>query len=237
MPARTYDDEVFREKRVIKNPIKFKIPLNEEQKAAKEIILANTITLLAGKAGSGKTLLACQVALDGLFRRHFEKVIITRPTVSKEEIGFLPGDLHQKMDPWVQPIYQNMYLLYGKDKIDPFIQSGQIEIVPVSFMRGRTFLDSCVIVDEAQNVTNEQMEMIVTRVGLRSKMIICGDDGQVDLKNKSDSGFRFLYNCAKKIKHLTAITLFQNHRDPIVDTLIDIYEEENMRRNAGKLNK
>lgn len=237
MPARTYDDEVFREKRVIKNPIKFKIPLNEEQKSAKETILANTITLLAGKAGSGKTLLACQIALDGLFRRHFEKVIITRPTVSKEEIGFLPGDLHQKMDPWVQPIYQNMYLLYGKDKIDPFIQSGQIEIVPVSFMRGRTFLDSCVIVDEAQNVTNEQMEMIVTRVGLRSKMIICGDDGQVDLKNKSDSGFRFLYNCAKKIKHLAAITLFQNHRDPIVDTLIDIYEEENTRRNAGKLNK
>jgi phosphate starvation-inducible PhoH-like protein len=235
--ARKHDDEVFREKRVIKNPIKFKIPLNEEQKIAKDRILANTVTLLAGKAGSGKTLLACQIALDGLFRRHFEKVIITRPTVSKEEIGFLPGDLHQKMDPWVQPIYQNMYLLYGKDKIDPYIQSGQIEIVPVSFMRGRTFLDSCVIVDEAQNVTNEQMEMIVTRVGLRSKMIICGDDGQVDLKNKSDSGFRFLYNCAKRIKGLEAITLFQNHRDPIVDILIDVYEEENLRRNAGKPNK
>jgi phosphate starvation-inducible PhoH-like protein len=235
--ARKHDDEVFREKRVIKNPIKFKIPLNEEQKIAKDRILANTVTLLAGKAGSGKTLLACQIALDGLFRRHFEKVIITRPTVSKEEIGFLPGDLHQKMDPWVQPIYQNMYLLYGKDKIDPYIQSGQIEIVPVSFMRGRTFLDSCVIVDEAQNVTNEQMEMIVTRVGLRSKMIICGDDGQVDLKNKSDSGFRFLYNCAKRIKGLEAITLFQNHRDPIVDILIDVYEEENLRRNAGKSNK
>jgi phosphate starvation-inducible PhoH-like protein len=155
MPARTYDDEVFRQKRIVKNPIKFKIPLNEEQKLAKETILNNTITLLAGKAGSGKTMLACQVALDGLFRRHYEKIIITRPTVSKEEIGFLPGDLHQKMDPWVQPIYQNMYLLYGKDKIDPYIQSGQIEIVPVSFMRGRTFLDSCVIVDEAQNVTNE----------------------------------------------------------------------------------
>jgi phosphate starvation-inducible protein PhoH and related proteins len=237
MPVNKHDDEIFREKRIIKNPIKFKIPLNEEQKAAKDRILTNTITLLAGKAGSGKTLLACQIALDGLFRRHFEKVIITRPTVSKEEIGFLPGDLHQKMDPWVQPIYQNMYLLYGKDKIDPFIQSGQIEIVPVSFMRGRTFLDSCIIVDEAQNVTNEQMEMIVTRVGLRSRMIICGDDGQVDLKNKSDSGFRFLYNCAKRIKSLDAITLFKNHRDPIVDILVDIYEEENIRRNSLKFNK
>jgi len=235
MPARTYEDEEFRKKRILKNPIKFKVPLNEEQKLAKEKILNSTITLLAGKAGSGKTLLACQVALDGLFRRQYEKIIITRPTVSKEEIGFLPGDLHQKMDPWVQPIYQNMYVLYGKEKIDPYIQSGQIEIVPVSFMRGRTFLDSCVIVDEAQNVTNEQMEMIVTRVGLRSKMIICGDDGQVDLKNKGDSGFKFLYNCARKVKNLAAVTLMKNHRDPIVDDLIEIYEEENLKRNGGKL--
>jgi len=148
MPARTYEDEEFRKKRIVKNPIKFKVPLNEEQKLAKEKILNSTITLLAGKAGSGKTLLACQVALDGLFRRQYEKIIITRPTVSKEEIGFLPGDLHQKMDPWVQPIYQNMYVLYGKEKIDPYIQSGQIEIVPVSFMRGRTFLDACLIEGE-----------------------------------------------------------------------------------------
>jgi hypothetical protein len=148
MPAKTHDDEIFREKRIVKNPIKFKISLNEEQKEAKELILKNTITLLAGKAGSGKTLLACQVALDGLFRKHFEKIIITRPTVSKEEIGFLPGDLQQKMDPWVQPIYQNMYILYGKDKVDSYIQSGQIEIVPLSFMRGRTFLDACLIEGE-----------------------------------------------------------------------------------------
>jgi phosphate starvation-inducible PhoH-like protein len=190
----------------------------------------NTITLLAGKAGSGKTLLACQVALDGLFRRHYEKIIITRPTVSKEDIGFLPGDLHQKMDPWVQPIYQNMYSLYGKERVQPFIDNGQIEIVPVSFMRGRTFVDSCVIVDEAQNVTNEQMEMIVTRIGLRSKMIICGDDGQVDLKGRGDSGFRFLYNQAFKVKKLESITLLQNHRDPIVDDLLEIYEDEKYKR-------
>lgn len=229
---RDSNDDIFKEKRIIKNPIKFKISLNEEQKIAKDIILQNTITLLAGKAGSGKTLLACQVALDGLFRKNFEKIIITRPTVSKEEIGFLPGDLHQKMDPWVQPIYQNMYTLYNKEKIDSCIQSGQIEIVPLSFMRGRTFVDGCIIVDEAQNVTNEQMEMIVTRVGLRSKMIICGDDGQVDLKNKKDSGFKFLYSCSKKVKNLEAVTLFNNHRDPIVDDLIAIYEEENERRNS-----
>ena len=137
------------------------------------------------------------------------------------------------MDPWVQPIYQNMYSLYGKDRVQPYIESGQIEIVPVSFMRGRTFLDSCIIVDEAQNVTNEQMEMIVTRVGLRSKMMICGDDGQVDLKNRGESGFRFLYNQASKIKGLSSVTLFQNHRDPIVDKLIEVYEDEKYKR-SGK---
>ena len=234
MPARTYDDDVFRQKRVIKNPIKFNIQLNEEQKSAKEQILNNTVTVLAGKAGSGKTLLACQVALDGLFRRHYEKIIITRPTVSKEEIGFLPGDLHQKMDPWVQPIYQNMYLLYGKEKIDPYIKEGKIEIVPVAFMRGRTFLDSCVIVDEAQNVTMTQMEMIATRIGLRSKMIVCGDDGQVDLKNRRDSGFKFLYNQGKKVKNVVSITLFENHRDPVVDDLIEVYEEYYEKRGKNK---
>ena len=224
MASNHHNDEVFKEKKIPKTPIKFKITLNEEQKVAKDLILNNTLSIIAGKAGSGKTLLACQIALDGLFKKQFEKIIITRPTVSKEDIGFLPGDLHQKMDPWVQPIYQNMNLLYDKDKIKSYIDNGKIEIVPVSFMRGRTFLDCCVIVDEAQNVTMEQMEMIVTRIGLRSKMIICGDDAQVDLKNRRESGFRFLYQNAEKIKGLGVMTLKTNHRDPIVDELLDLYE-------------
>ena len=225
MVSKPHTDEIHRQQRVVKNPIKFKLQLNEEQKLAKDEILNNTLTLLAGSAGSGKTLLACQIALDGLFRRQYEKVIITRPTVSKEDIGFLPGDLHQKMDPWVQPIYQNMFLLYDKERIEKCIQDGQIEIVPVSFMRGRTFLDSIIIVDEAQNVTHEQMEMIVTRIGLRSRMIICGDDHQVDLKSKRDSGFRFLYAASRGIKNMCGITLKQNHRDPIVSDLIELYED------------
>jgi len=225
MASKPHTDEIHRQQRIVKNPIKFKIQLNEEQKTAKEEILNNTLTMLAGRAGSGKTLLACQIALDGLLRRHYEKIIITRPTVSKEEIGFLPGDLREKMDPWIQPIYQNMYALYDKEKVEKLIEEGKIEIVPLAFMRGRTFLDSCIIVDEAQNVTHEQMEMIATRIGLRSKMIVCGDDHQVDLKTKRDSGFRFLYTAARKVKNMTSITLMQNHRDPIVDSLIEIYEE------------
>jgi phosphate starvation-inducible protein PhoH and related proteins len=217
--------EIFRDKKVVKNPIKFKIQLNDEQKEAKQSILDNTITLLAGQAGSGKTLLACQVALDGLLRRIYTKIIITRPTVSKEEIGFLPGDLREKMDPWVQPIYQNLFMLYDKAKIEKLISDGKIEIVPVSFMRGRTFLDACVIVDEAQNVTHEQMEMITTRLGLRSKMMICGDAHQTDLKKKSDSGFKYLYKASRKIKNLEAITLISNHRNEIVEDLRNYYED------------
>ena len=225
MASNHHTDQVFTEKRKPKNPIKFKVNLNEEQKEAKAKILDNTLTLLAGKAGSGKTMLACQIALERLFMRDIEKIIITRPTVSKEDIGFLPGDLREKMDPWVQPIYQNMFALYDKVKIEKLIEDGTIEIVPVSFMRGRTFLNSIVIVDEAQNVTHEQMEMITTRIGLRSKMIICGDDHQVDLKSRRESGFRFLYSAARRVKNMAAITLIQNHRDPIVDDLIEIYEE------------
>jgi phosphate starvation-inducible protein PhoH and related proteins len=225
MASHHHEDQIFQEKRKPKSPIKFKIELNPEQKEAKAKILQHTVTLLAGSAGSGKTFLACQIALEKLFMKEAEKIIITRPTVSKEEIGFLPGDLREKMDPWVQPIYQNMYALYDKVKVEQLIQAGQIEIVPVSFMRGRTFLDSVVIVDEAQNVTHEQMEMIVTRLGLRSKMIICGDDHQVDLKRKADSGFRFLYAAARKIKNMCSISLKTNHRDPIVEDLIGLYEE------------
>jgi len=225
MASKPHTDEVYRPKRIPKNPINFKIQLNEEQKEAKAKILENTITLLAGQAGSGKTLLACNIALDGLFRRMYDKVIITRPTVSKEEIGFLPGDLREKMDPWVQPIYQNMFLLYDKDKIEKYIEKSEIEIVPVSFMRGRTFVNSIVIVDEAQNVTHEQMEMIVTRLGKQSKMIICGDTHQVDLKRKDESGFKFLYTAAKKIKNMESITLLTNNRDDIVQDLIDYYNE------------
>ena len=225
MTSNHHEDEIFKEKRIIKDPIKFKIPLNEEQKKAKEEILNNTLTILAGRAGSGKTLLACQVALDGILRRHYSKIIITRPTVSKEEIGFLPGDLREKMDPWIQPIYQNMFVLYDKVKVEKLIEEGRIEIVPLAFMRGRTFLDSCIIVDEAQNVTHEQMEMITTRLGLRSKMMICGDAHQTDLKKKSDSGFKYLYKASRKIKNLEAITLISNHRNEIVEDLRNYYED------------
>jgi phosphate starvation-inducible PhoH-like protein len=218
-------EDNFKEKRRPKGPIKFQLSLNEEQRIAKEEILRNTITVLRGMAGSGKTLLACQVALDMLFKRDIEKIVITRPTVSKEEIGFLPGNMKDKLDPWLAPIYANLYILYDKDKIDKLLEDNIIEVLPFAFMRGRTLVDSFVIVDEAQNVTDTQMEMVIGRLGIGSKMVICGDLSQIDLKHKKDSGFGFLSKIETEVKNFKVVTLLKNHRHPIVPEILDVYKK------------
>lgn len=215
----------WKQKRKPKNPIKFKITLNEEQRDAKALILENPVNVLRGAAGSGKTLLAVQIALDLLFTREIEKIVITRPTVAKEDIGFLPGDLKEKMDPWLAPIYSNLYMLYEKEKIDMLIKEEIIEILPFPFMRGRTLVDACVIVDEAQNVTMNQMEMALGRLGIGSKIIICGDTSQIDLKNKKESGLDFLNLLGSRIEGVKVINLKQNHRHPIVPEILQVYKE------------
>lgn len=215
------------QKKKPKNPINFKISLNEEQKEAKKIILQNPVNVLRGMAGSGKTLLAVQIALDLLFTREMERIVITRPTVAKEDIGFLPGSLKEKLDPWLAPIYANLEMLYNKEKIEKFLSDGIIEILPFPFMRGRTLVNSCVVVDEAQNVTTGQMEMVIGRLGKGSKMIICGDTTQIDLKNKKDSGLDFLNTVASRVDGVKIITLKQNHRHEVVPKILDIYKEYN----------
>jgi phosphate starvation-inducible PhoH-like protein len=217
--------QIFKEKRKPKNPITFKLTLNEEQKLAKQVILDSPVTLLRGMAGSGKTLVACQVALDLVFKKDAERIIITRPTVAKEEIGFLPGDLKEKMDPWLAPIYANLYMLYDKVKIDKMIQDNQIEIVPFAFMRGRTFPDAVVIVDECQNITHGQTEMILGRLGKGGKMIFCGDITQTDLKNRKDSGIGFFTRMEENIKGVKIFTLKTNHRHEIVEPILKLYSE------------
>lgn len=224
MASNHHTDEVFKPKRKPKNPIKFQLQLNDEQKQAKALIVDNPVVVLKGMAGSGKTLVAVQAALDMLFNREVEKIIITRPTVAKEELGFLPGDLKEKMDPWLAPIYHNLYMLYGKDKIDKEIEYGNIEIVPFAFMRGRTFVNSFVIVDEAQNVTQDQMETVLGRLGKGSKMVICGDIMQIDLKVKKDSGFSFLTRIEEQVVGFKIFALKQNHRHEIVEPILKVYE-------------
>jgi len=203
---------------------KFKIQLNEEQKEAKANILQVPITVLKGGAGSGKTLVACQVALDLLFRGEIDQIVITRPTVAKEDIGFLPGDIREKMDPWLAPIYHNLFMLYDKERIEKEIENGRIEIVPFAFIRGRTFVKSAVIVDEAQNVTHTQMEAIIGRLGKESKMIICGDIAQIDLKDKRTTGFSFLTRIEEVVEGFRIITLKTNHRHEIVSPILEVYK-------------
>jgi len=217
--------KTFQEKRKPKGPIKFNIQLNEEQKRAKELILNNTITVLRGKAGSGKSLLAANVALDLLFKKDIEKIIITRPTVvAGQDIGFLPGDVNEKLAPFTAPVYENMHRLYSKEKIEKCIAEGEIEIVPVSFMRGRNFTNCLVVVDEAQNLTDNQTELLLTRICSGSKMIFCGDGAQIDLKDKKTSGFDVVCKHMKEIPGFNVITLEKNHRHPIVDNILEVYK-------------
>lgn len=224
MASKHHTDEVFVQKRRPKKPIKFNVQLNDEQKIAKAKIIESPITVLRGMAGSGKTLVATQVALDMLFTKQVEKIIITRPTVSKEDIGFLPGDIREKMDPWLAPIYHNLHMLYNKDKIAKELDNGNIEIVPFAFMRGRTFLKSFVIVDEAQNVTHNQMETVIGRLGKGSKMVICGDMAQIDLKDKRETGFSFLSRIEESVGGFSISTLLQNHRHEIVSPILKVYQ-------------
>jgi len=207
-----------------KKGYRFLLSLNSEQKKAKSIILENDVSIILGNAGSGKTLLACQIALGLALGKHVERIIITRPTISKEDLGYLPGGIDDKMDPWVAPVYGNMYQLLRRDRIDAMITSKQIEIVPVSYMRGRTFTNSVIIVDEAQNLTNEQTLMILQRIGKGSKMLFCGDTDQIDLKSMSDSGLRFLQSI-KTVKGLHSIELLENHRHPILKQILEAYED------------
>jgi phosphate starvation-inducible PhoH-like protein len=226
MSSNHHKDPVFQQKRVPKNPIKFQLSLNDEQKVAKEKIINSDIAVIRGKAGSGKSLLAAQIALDMLFKKEVEKIIIARPAITAgEQIGFLPGTKDEKMAPFTAPVYDNMYRLTGKEKIEKLVMEGEIEIIPVGFLRGFNFSNCIVIIDEAQNCSENQLELIMGRLCIGSKIIICGDSAQIDLKSKKDSGFDFICKHMKDIPGFNIITLQTNHRHPIVEPMLAIFEQ------------
>ena len=226
MSSNHHKDPVFQQKRVPKNPIKFQLSLNDEQKVAKEKIINSDIAVIRGKAGSGKSLLAAQIALDMLFKKEVEKIIIARPAITAgEQIGFLPGTKDEKMAPFTAPVYDNMYRLTGKDKIEKLVIEGEIEIIPVGFLRGFNFSNCIVIIDEAQNCSENQLELIMGRLCIGSKIIICGDSAQIDLKSKKDSGFDFVCKHMKEIPGFNIITLQTNHRHPIVEPMLAVFEQ------------
>lgn len=213
-------------KKIKKNlNINYKIQLSEEQKQAKRLILENKITILTGKAGTGKTLLAIAVAIDLLFKEEIEKIYITRPVVTREEIGFLPGGISEKMDPFLIPIFDCLRAVYtDEEKISQLIRDKVIDIAPVAFMRGRTIRNAVLIIDECQNLPTESLVMCLTRLGKDGKIIACGDSAQIDLKTKRDSGMHFLKSLCNKIKDYICIELLDNHRDPIIEDILASYE-------------
>ena len=213
------------EKNPPKGKIKFDITLSEEQKDAKTNILYHPYNFILGKAGSGKTLLAVQVALDMFFTRQVNKIIITRPTVSNEDNGYLPGSLTEKMEPWLVPIRSNMRKVYNKPTILQKMESQEnIELVSLSHFRGRTFENAAVIVDEFQNLTKQQLGMVLGRLGKGSTMMLCGDPQQIDLKFANDSAIHEVPKL-KPSKYVYSISLKDNHRHEALDELLKLLNE------------
>lgn len=205
-----------------KGNIKFQISLSEEQKVAKSNILKHPYNFITGKAGSGKTLLAVQIALDQFFKRQVNKIIITRPTVSNEDNGYLPGSLTEKMEPWLVPIRSNMRKVYNKPAIlEKMEKDGDIDIVSLTHFSGRTFENAVVIVDEFQNLTKQQLGMVLGRLGRGSTLILTGDPVQIDLRHTNDSAMHLIAKLDKS-KHVYSISLQDNHRHEALNDILKL---------------
>lgn len=208
------------EKAPPKGKIKFDLTLSDEQKEAKANILFHPYNFIMGKAGSGKTLLAVQIALDMYFTRQVNKIVITRPTVSNEDNGYLPGSLNEKMEPWLVPIRSNMRKVYNKPQVlEKMEKDENIELVSLAHFRGRTFDNAVVIVDEFQNLTKPQLGMVLGRLGKMSTMILTGDPQQIDLKFANDSAIHEVPK-VKDSNYVYTTQLKDNHRHEALDELL-----------------
>lgn len=211
------------DKQIPKGKIKFDIKLTDEQKIIKNEILKHPYNFLLGSAGTGKTLLATQIALDLYFTKQIKKIIITRPTVSSEDNGFLPGSLAEKLDPWIVPIRSNMQKIYNKPHILAKLEADQkIELISLTHFRGRTFDDAICIVDEFQNLTKSQLAMAIGRLGKNSTMIFTGDNNQIDLKFRYDSAVNKIESIVNS-QHVYVAELTTNHRHPALSEVLEMF--------------
>ena len=213
---------------VIKTPKRSVISRSKKQKEYVKSLKNNQITMSLGPAGTGKTYLAVAVALSMLLEKKVERIILSRPAVEAgERLGFLPGDMKDKIDPYLRPLYDSLYDLLDYDKIQRKIESGAIEIAPLAFMRGRTLKNSFAILDEAQNATRIQIKMFLTRIGENSKLVVNGDPSQIDLPNKNQSGLAESQNILKGIKEIAVINF--DHQDvvrhPLVTKIVEAYQK------------
>ena len=215
---------------IIKTPKKSIIPRSEKQKEYVRALREKEIIISAGPAGTGKTFLAVAIGLTMLLEKKIERIILSRPAVEAgERLGFLPGDMKEKVDPYLRPLYDSLYDLFHFEKIQRMIEIGDIEIAPLAFMRGRTLKNSFAILDEAQNATDTQIKMFLTRIGENSKIVVNGDPSQIDLPNKQASG---LDRAKKLLSHLNEISVVDfDHSDvvrhPLVSKIVKAYSNNN----------
>ncbi len=223
------ESNVKRFQQLIKTPKKSVIARSIKQSEYIKALRENDIVMSLGPAGTGKSFLAVSVAITLLIEKKIDRVILSRPAVEAgEKLGFLPGDMKEKVDPYLRPLYDALYELFGVDKIDKKIETGEIEIAPLAFMRGRTLKNCFAILDEAQNATETQIKMFLTRIGENSKLVVNGDPSQVDLINKAHSG---LIKSRKILKNINEIKIIEfDHNDvvrhPLVSKIIRAYENK-----------
>ncbi len=218
---------------IIKTPKKSVIPRSEKQKNYVRALRESDIVISAGPAGTGKTFLAVAVGLTMLLEKKIERIILSRPAVEAgERLGFLPGDMREKVDPYLRPLYDSLYDLLDFEKIQKKIEIGDIEIAPLAFMRGRTLKNSFAILDEAQNATDTQIKMFLTRIGENSKIVINGDPSQIDLPNKSLSGLKRSKEILAHLKEISIVDFDHTDvvRHPLVSKIVKAYSDQNLKK-------
>ncbi len=214
---------------IIKTPRRSVIPRSKKQSDYLKALLNEDIVISSGPAGTGKSYLAVSVAVNMLMEKKVEKVILSRPAVEAgERLGFLPGDMKEKVDPYLRPLYDALYDLFGYEKVQRKIETGEIEIAPLAFMRGRTLKNSFAILDEAQNASLTQIKMFLTRIGENSKIVVNGDPSQVDLVNKNQSGLIQSTKILKNVKEIKCIQFDHTDvvRHPLVSKIIQAYQQK-----------
>ena len=203
-----------------KNEIKYAVQLNDEQKEAKRLIIENQIVIITGRAGCGKSLVSAQTALDFMFKKQIDEIMVTRAAIEVgKSLGFLPGNMNEKFDPYLEAFIENFSKCYGPEKIDAILAEGKVKSYPIQFIRGKT-IDNVLIVEEAQNTTKHEMLAILTRLGKTGKIIINGDNEQKDIRDEFN-GLSYAIELSKQIPDIKWIKLKENHRSDLVGKILD----------------